>query len=254
MLRGQPLPKQCYLAVHDAMKKVDKSATVSAFVNDKKKFQCEMLCQLPSYEDSPVFTRNFAMKLQEVMPLAKLAAKKRRIDIEFEGTKLELSVQMGMPNVTIEDVNAELEYEARIPLRSSLGFDEERFNDSAPPKATMAAVLLEKWAHDQFEPDFRPHPMYWLAHSYRMLEAFPHFDHHQLVYGGVRDKFWTLYEVAPFDNPFCDGEDMNTLRTARNLCRRMYPMWDSTYELVGDKTVLYGSLESEMSIAIPKRE
>lgn len=237
MLQRRVVAKEYFLLIHDALKRVDGECTVSAFVKNKHKWQSEMVCQRKTFEDTPEATADFARRLQHNMPNVTCTPCKRRVDVVFQGTKEALSVQLGRPNVKVEDINSLLEYEDRVPLRSSLGYDEERFAAQAPPLATWATALLEKWAFDNFTEDFQPHRMYWLAHSYSIVETYPMLESPHAIAGGVRDKFWELYEKAPFDNPYCPGEDLNTMRKARNVCRATHPNWDSSYEGPGDITM-----------------
>lgn len=220
------IPRKYYLLVHDCLKKAERDGVINAFASSRSKYQSDMVIQLDR-KQYPVLdsetTHAFALKLQQQMPHVLLKPKKLCIDLEFPVNEIQMSVQIGWKDVTIEDINAQPEYEDRVPLRSSLGFDEERFMNSAPRLASISAVLLEKWALGQFGPESAPPAMYWLVHSYRMMEAFPLYDHHQIVFGSVADKFHTMFEKAPLDNPFCPGEDLNTLRAARNANLAMSP-------------------------------
>lgn len=224
------IPRKYFLAVHDALKKVDRNGTISAFVAARGKFQSDMLMQLDNYSGGEEHTRDFATKLQHYMPHVMLKPRRHCITLEFPVHDIEMSLQLGMKGVTVDDVNNAPEYEERVPLRSSLGYDEERFMRSAPKMASLSAVLLEKWAVDNYPADLCPPDMYWLVHSYRVMEAYPQYDHHQIIFGSVMDKFGMMFERYPLDNPFCPGEDLNTLRTARNLCRAMNPHWDRMIE------------------------
>lgn len=221
-------PKRYYLHVHDILKKIDPSFVVHAYISNRKPFQSEMACLTTKFNNDPEFVRDIALRVQDSYSNADVVAKKQRIDIYFNTLKDHLSVNFGVPGITIDDVNAEPTGETRRLLRSSLGFDEERFIKTAPPMASLAAALCAKTIYDYYPhtPELNPPVTYWLAHCYRMMEAYPGFDHHQLVYGSVMDKFTVLFEREKFINPFCDGEDMNTMRAAANLCRAMRPNWD----------------------------
>lgn len=234
------IPRKYYLLVHDCLKKVESQATINAFVSSRGKYQSDMVIQLDRKQFpilGPDTTRDIAIGLQKNMPHVLLKPQRYCIDLEFPVNEIQMSVQVGWKDATVEEINSEPEYEDRVPLRSSLGYDEQRFMNSAPRMASISAVLLEKWALKNYGKEMAPPAMYWLVHSYRMMETYPLFDHHQIIFGSVVDKFAHMYGKVPLDNPYCPGEDLNTLRLARNICLGTNPLWTEKPELRKPKAV-----------------
>jgi hypothetical protein len=237
------IPRKYYLLVHDCIKKVERNATIHAFVSSRGKYQSDMVVQLDRKQFpnlGPDNTHAIAEALQKHMSYVLLKPQRHCIDLEFPVNEIQMSVQIGWKDVTIEEINSEPEYEDRVPLRTSFGYDEQRFMNSAPKLASLSAVLLEKWALKNYGKEMAPPAMYWLVHSYRVMEAYPAFDHHQIIFGSVADKFSELYGKYPLDNPFCPGEDLNTLRLARNICLGTNPQWSEPPELRKLKPVMGG--------------
>ncbi|RNF16041.1 uncharacterized protein Tco025E_05322 [Trypanosoma conorhini] len=251
-----PLPKKYYLLVHDAVRKVvGADAEIAAFVSSKGKFQCDMLVNAaatdpdlagPAGAGGNAHVRDFALGLQRYLGSCDVVVRRRRLDVVFLDREV-LQLALGAPRRAINNlrdgagINAEPEWTRRNRLRISLGYDEDLFRSACDAKMNIAARLMEKWvfdtyydpAHcgsvDQFLQTKCPPVSFWLAHGYDLASEY-RFDHHVSLAGTISHNFAKYYGEFPFDNPYCPGEDLNTMASVQWLCRawKQMPMEDAT--------------------------
>ncbi|EPY39180.1 hypothetical protein AGDE_04749 [Angomonas deanei] len=189
--------------------------------------------------------RHFALALQEQMGTCSISARNNRLDVIFQDRQV-LQLALGadvadMGGVTCgKDINAEPEATRRNRLRISLGFDEDLFKQACAPQLHFSARSLEKWAYDRWlnpthldnqkeaERYFLAHDgdhkallppvTFWLAHLHAFIKTFDAQCSMQDVESTIRQVFYVYYGHQPFENPFCEGEDLNTINTVKWLC------------------------------------
>ncbi|KPA83641.1 hypothetical protein ABB37_01909 [Leptomonas pyrrhocoris] len=186
-----------------------------------------------------------ARQLQELLGFCDVVPHTRRIDVAFrDRTVIQLALGAGKADLPFavekgEDINQEPDWRKRNRLRVSLGFDEELFLAACTRTINVAARTLEKSMYDYFRysamlqlfpamaaayeasgQDWRavlPPIIYWKAHGYALEKAYG-CRHYQNAAATVEHNFAEYYGVFPMDNPFCPGEDLNTIEVVRWLC------------------------------------
>ncbi|KAH9586725.1 hypothetical protein LSM04_008136 [Trypanosoma melophagium] len=92
----------------------------------------------------------------------------------------------------------------------------------------------EQQEHQREEREELPPVTYWQAHGYVLAREY-HVEHHIALLGTIAHNFAKYYGEFPFDNPYCPGEDLNTLASVEKLCKawKQLPLenWKSEYEL-----------------------
>ncbi|CCW61106.1 unnamed protein product [Phytomonas sp. EM1] len=257
-----PLPRNYYLLTHDALRLfVGKEAELSAFVKNRKPFQCDMLINSSMTdpllaETNPNYVKEFCSLLQEKMGECSLNAFERRIEITFPDNEV-LHLALGAPRKWLngiqspEEINQEPDWRLRNRLRISLGFDEALFTSCCSLGLNIAARYMEKWAYDFYKnrklllysmkPEIfskldsdrfavLPPVTYWQAHGYVLQQNYP-CGAYQQVYETVRHNFAKYYKVYPFSNPYCEGEDLNTMKVVMDLCSLSSPQPLTTDEV-----------------------
>lgn len=187
----------------------------------------------------------FARDLQEVLGFCDVVPHTRRIDIAFrDHTMIQLALgadkaDLPFPVEKGEDINQEPDWHKRNRLRISLGFDEELFLGACSRSINVAARVLEKSMYDYFcfspmlaqNPEMAaafeasgrdwhavlPPVVYWQAHGYVLDQAYG-CRHYQNASATIEHNFAEYYGVFPMDNPYCPGEDLNTIAVVRWLC------------------------------------
>ncbi|ORC85272.1 uncharacterized protein TM35_000361320 [Trypanosoma theileri] len=216
------------------------------------------------------YVREFAVGLQRYLGSCDVVVRRRRLDVVFLDREV-LQIALGAPRRAInnlqsaEEINNEPAWVKRNRLRISLGFDEELFTNACDFKINVAARMMEKWAFDaqvmkgdsnifhtegniqqqqqqqqQEEEELNqlreelPPVTYWQAHGYVLTREY-HVEHHVALLGTISQNFAKYYGEFPFDNPYCPGEDLNTLASVQTLCKawKQLPLedWKSEYEL-----------------------
>ncbi|EAN92205.1 hypothetical protein C3747_84g19 [Trypanosoma cruzi] len=250
-----PLPKKYYLLVHDAARKVlGTDAEISAFVSSKRKFQCDMLINASATDPEMTgraggggdhsYQREFAVGLQRYLGSCDVVVRSRRLDVVFMDREV-LQLALGAPRRAInnlqrgEEINGEPDWTRRNRLRISLGYDEDLFTNVCDLKMNIAARLMEKFVFDtyynstyhgsveQFMQRESPPVTYWQAHGYTLAREYQ-FDHHVTLAGTIAQNFAKYYGEFAFDNPYCPGEDLNTISSVQWLCKawKQIPMED----------------------------
>ncbi|KPI84503.1 hypothetical protein ABL78_6438 [Leptomonas seymouri] len=190
-------------------------------------------------------TEMLARELQEVLGICDIIPHTRRIDVVFRDRSM---IQLGLgadkadlPFVVDrgEDINQEPDWRRRNRLRISLGFDEELFLAECTRSINVAARVLEKSMYDYFQHssmlDLNPKMaaafeasgrdwhavlpplVYWQAHGYSLDQAYG-CRHYQNAAATIEHNFAAYYGAFPMDNPFCPGEDLNTIEVVQWLC------------------------------------
>ncbi|KEG08237.1 hypothetical protein DQ04_07661040 [Trypanosoma grayi] len=276
---ASPLPKKYYLLVHDAIRKVVGSeAEISAFVKSKRPFQCDMLVNAAatdpelansSSDNNNAYVKEFAVKLQHYLGSCDVVVRRRRLDVVFIDREV-LQLALGAPRRAInnlqraEEINEEPAWTRRNRLRISLGHDEDLFTSACDLKTSLAARMMEKWVFDtyytgpnssrsmgtidpkedvaEFLQQQCPPVTYWLAHGY-LLARECRVDHHVALLGTIAHNFAKYYGKFPLDNPYCPGEDLNTIATVQALCRawKQLPLED-------------GGIDCELRLGTPPPE
>lgn len=246
-----PIPRNHFLYVHDGLRSLlgkSESVQLSAFVKDKKPFQCDMVVNSPATDPDHLNGDRdnvslFIAQLQEVIPNCTIRAHQQRVDIIFRDHEM-IRLALGAPRnwladlKSTSDINAEPDWELRNRLRISLGFDEQLFTGNCSFGLNMASRTLEKYVYEyykyspllgllpdgdllaKFQQDYRlvtPPVMYWQAHCYSLSQSFP-IKHYEELQATVWRNFALYYKKYPFDNPFCAGEDLNTMACVELLC------------------------------------
>lgn len=187
----------------------------------------------------------FARELQELLGFCDVIPHTRRIDIAFrDRTMLQLALGADKADLPFavekgEDINQEIDWRKRNRLRISLGFDEELFLGECTRSMNVAARVLEKSVYDYFRispmlmlnPEMAaayeasgrdwhavlPPVLYWKVHGYSLDKAYG-CRHYQNIAATVERNFAEYYGVFPMDNPYCPGEDLNTIEVVKWLC------------------------------------
>lgn len=276
MLNGV-LPRNYYLTVHDAIRKVVGSeAKLSAFVKAKQRFQCDMLVNCvdtdpdndphlrtggtapgapaPSASPDvsiekgnvPPHVADFALRVQRYLGMCDVQPRRYRLDIRFRDSSV-MTVALGAPLEAINHlqdgsgINAEPDWRRRNRLRISLGFDEDLFRRECNLTINSAARALERQAYLHYtisgdivfgaNPELAaayaatggdlfavsPPLSYWQAHAYDLARNFP-MKHFMEIYATVQQSIEQYFNQFPFDNPYCPGEDLNTMKAVQWLC------------------------------------
>lgn len=248
------IPRKCFLYVHDALRKLlGPEAHLAAFVTQRKPFQCDMLVNHARTDPENVktdkhFVSHLASDLQRLLAVCTLEPFTRRIDISFHtGDVIQLA--LGAPTSRLNDImtpaaiNAEPDWRQRNRLRISMGYDEELFLLSCTATINGAAVLLEKRAYDHYknsvlleltqptiaallrtDPAAALPPLsYWQAHCYSYLRQYT-VDHSFELFNAVSANYARYYGDYPMSNPYCEGEDLNTILAVQELCRTRRPL------------------------------
>ncbi|CCW71215.1 unnamed protein product [Phytomonas sp. Hart1] len=243
------LPRNYYLLTHDALRLIaGNEAELSAFVKDRKAFQCDMLINSAMTdpllaETNSNYVNEFSSMLQKKMVQCSLLPLERRIEITFPNQEV-LHLALGAPRKWLngiqspEEINQEPDWRLRNRLRISLGFDEALFTRFCPSMVNIAARYMENWTYQlymnnkyllhSYKPEITskldidssavlPPVSYWQAHGYVLLQNYP-LENFRDVYYTVRHNFAKYYKIYPFNNPYCEGEDLNTMKVAMDLC------------------------------------
>ncbi|CBH12687.1 hypothetical protein, conserved [Trypanosoma brucei gambiense DAL972] len=228
---------QCHMLVNSTTTDPDLSNTVtgnpvggSAGNADKKGEVCG-------------FVKDFAARLQRCLGVCDIVACRRRLDIVFMDREV-LRLALGAPRRAINnlrhpcEINEEPDWTRRNRLRISLGFDEDLFIGVCDLKIALAARLMERWVYDKYckgnvgklkgesakrllwerQRHLYPPVTYWQAHGYLLSQEYP-CDHHITLVGTIAQNFAKYYGEFPLDNPYCPGEDLNTIGCVQELCR-----------------------------------
>ncbi|KAK7201484.1 hypothetical protein NESM_000211500 [Novymonas esmeraldas] len=186
-----------------------------------------------------------ARALQEQLGTCDVVPHTRRIDVVFrDRSVVQLALGAAARDLPFAlesgaDVNQEPDWRLRNRLRISLGFDEELFLSQCPRSVNVAARVLEKSMFDSahhsallsivpamvamYEAHGRrllavlPPVSYWLAHCYALTQAYPCRTYQQIV-ATVEHNFARYYGEYPMLNPYCAGEDLNTIEVVQWLC------------------------------------
>ncbi|KAG8349031.1 hypothetical protein ERJ75_000833200 [Trypanosoma vivax] len=180
----------------------------------------------------------FAVKLQRYLGNCDIVVHRHRLDIVFMDREV-LRLALGASRRVINnlthgsDINQEPDWTRRNRLRISLGYDEDLFTNVCDLSINLSARLLEKWAYDMHwkedvvvndEASARlqreralPPVTYWQAHGYSLSSQYP-CNHHVTLAGTIAQNFAKYYGEFPFDNPYCPGEDLNTIGCVGELC------------------------------------
>ncbi|CAJ1986147.1 hypothetical protein conserved [Leishmania donovani] len=187
----------------------------------------------------------FARRLQGVLGICDVVPHTRRVDVIFRDRSL-IQLALGaakrdLPYAleTGADVNQEPDWRLRNRLRISLGYDEELFLAQCTRSMNVAARILEKRAFDSarysalmstnaamaamYEASGQrwqavlPPVTYWQAHCYSLMKAYP-CRHYQQIVATVEHNYAAYYDEFPMTNPYCDGEDLNTIQVVKWLC------------------------------------
>lgn len=187
----------------------------------------------------------FARELQELLGSCDIIPHTRRLDIVFRDRAM-LQVALGPDKADMPfavdggaDLNQMPDWRERNRMRISLGFDEELFAAECTRSVNVAARLLERKMYDQcrrssilllnskmaaaFEACGRdwlavtPPVSYWKVHGYGLDKAYG-CRHYQNIAATVERNFAEYYGVFPLENPYCPGEDLNTIEVAQWLC------------------------------------
>lgn len=236
--------------IHDALRKlIGPKADLAAFVSNQGAFQCNMLINSertdPDYlQGNTGSVEQFARELQGLLGICDVVPNKRRVDVIFrDRTCIQLALgaaKSSMGGVTAPaHINEVSDWHHRNRLRISLGYDEELFLKACNRFINIAARSMEKTVYNylRYSPllsqsaelaamyekanyDLQavaPPLSYWLAHGYALSRAY-HCRHYQDVYGTVMNNFARYYGEFPFDNPYCPGEDLNTIGVVQWVC------------------------------------
>ncbi|KAG5511178.1 hypothetical protein JKF63_07120 [Porcisia hertigi] len=189
--------------------------------------------------------KEFARELQGRLGICDVIPHTRRVDIVFRDRSL-IQMALGAAKGDLphalesgEDVNHEPDWRLRNRLRISLGYDEELFLAQCTRSVNVAARILEKCAFDSIRhsalvstnPEMAamyemrgrrweavlPPVTYWQAHCYSLMRAYP-CRHYQQLAATVEHNFAAYYGEFPMTNPYCHGEDLNTIQVVRWLC------------------------------------
>ncbi|KAG5486705.1 hypothetical protein LSCM1_07959 [Leishmania martiniquensis] len=187
----------------------------------------------------------FAHELQAVLAICDVVPHTRRVDIVFRDRSL-IQLALGaakrdLPYAleTGADINQEPDWRLRNRLRISLGYDEELFLAQCTRSTNVAARVVEKSIFDSarysaliqtnaemaemYEASGQkwqavlPPVTYWQAHCYALMQAYP-CRHYQQIAATVEHNFAAYYGEFPMANPYCDGEDLNTIQVVKWLC------------------------------------
>lgn len=271
-----PVPRGHYLYVHDAVRRVfgRDNVELSAFVRNKHPFQCDMLINAAE-TDPDVLQGNvekvkaLLKRLQPELGSCALRAHEQRVDIVFRDQHV-LQLALGAPKAWLgdlqetKDINREPDWQKRNRLRISLGFDEKMFTASCGLGINLAARALEKYTYnyykhspvlsllpgnlkEAFDRDYRgviPPVTYWQAHCYAFSQAYP-VRHHMELEATVWRNFAQCFGRFPFDNPYCAGEDLNTMTCAKLLCSIWQPLPFASADDVRETTMTVGGADSE---------
>jgi hypothetical protein len=187
----------------------------------------------------------FVRELQELLGFCDVIPHSRRVDVVFRDRTM-LSLALGADKADLPyhldsgaDINQEPDWRLRNRLRISLGFDEELFLAACSRTVNVAARVVEKSMYDYFrfssmlninpklaaafEASGRdwhavlPPVIYWKAHGYALDQAYS-CRHYQAAAATIEHVFADYYGEFPFDNPYCTGEDLNTIEVVQWLC------------------------------------
>nr|CAJ2467218.1 unnamed protein product [Leishmania braziliensis] len=187
----------------------------------------------------------FARGLQGVLGICDVVTHTRRVDVVFRDRSL-IQLALGAAKSDLpyalntgSDVNQEPDWRLRNRLRISLGYDEELFLAQCTRSVNVAARILEKCAFDSLRhsPMINTNPemaamyeasgqqwqavlppvTYWQVHCYALMKAYP-CRHYQQIVATVEHNYAAYYGEFPMANPYCDGEDLNTIQVVRWLC------------------------------------
>ncbi|KAG5487257.1 hypothetical protein LSCM4_07746 [Leishmania orientalis] len=187
----------------------------------------------------------FARALQELLGVCDVVPHTRRVDIVFRDRSL-IQLALGAAKKDLPyalktgaDIDQEPDWRLRNRLRISLGYDEELFLAQCTRSVNVAARILEKCIFDaarycalintnaemaaMYEASGQrweavlPPVTYWQAHCYALMEAYP-CRHYQQIVATVEHNFALYYGEFPMTNPYCEGEDLNTIQVVKWLC------------------------------------
>ncbi|GET85910.1 hypothetical protein, conserved [Leishmania tarentolae] len=192
----------------------------------------------------------FARRLQGELGICDVVPHTRRIDVIFrDHNVIQLALGAAKRDLpyaleTGADVSQEPDWRLRNRLRISLGYDEELFLAECTRSINIAARILEKYALNtarysallstntemaaMYEASGQrwqavlPPVTYWQAHGYLLMKTYP-CRHYQQIAATVEHNFAAYYGEFPMTNPYCDGEDLNTIQVVRWLCEAFNP-------------------------------
>lgn len=206
-----------YLQVHDALVALYPSCSIKAFTEANKvhMFQTDMVCQLPNYERDEVVEH--VQRLQNKLLATELSEVNNLVDIRFHDKEV-MTLTFGVTGVTIEQLNDEPSLLRRQLLRESLGGSEELFLQFLDDTVLRAAdYLAAGYANTLQIPTVDLPPRYYFAahilKAVRQRGIANDFDYAAQARHNINAKSIQRPSaiITPFDNPYCPGEDWNTL-------------------------------------------
>lgn len=216
-MTAKPFPKECYLMVYDALKAIEPSAEITAFVKSRRRFRTDMLFLTKTPFDHQRQLIPFSLKLQEKISQARVKPKGNCVQIQlFESYDLMLGC--GMQGVTAESINASQDEHVREQSRLSLGANEAAFMEALSQTLENVAQECYAWSKKKVVGEITEVPpvLYWRAHLYYARETS---GPEGLMAMGERIKrtFVPTFGIAPLTNPYCFEEDLNSLRSVWEL-------------------------------------
>lgn len=258
MAAPSPLPRACYLTVHDALRRVfGAEAQISAFISQRHPFQCDMLVNARPTDPDVLRSSSgaglaLAHAIQASMPpTCAVIAHAQHMAIRFtEQHTLCLGLGPDLRDVpgvheNPADINKESDWRRRPRLRIAQGYNEELFIRACAFELQKQAALLDDVARRavqrrsylalppvaecyeangcDVEAVSVPY-VYWLVHMYLSQRALhPEGEvRYEALAGMVKSSYKRYFGVYPLENPFCPGEDLNTMSVAKWYCECMW--------------------------------
>lgn len=205
--------KARFLDVYDALKRLDPRGTIVAHAENRRPYQVDMVWQVPNYTLDNF--EEMSTRVQDVLPLSAITNASGTLNINFQGSREVLHLNIGINVESPDIVNQLPDNESRRLIRCSLGADEGDLLKDLPSHALRAAKMLVDRAKTEVTGVQTP-DLYWVAHVFHYVAATNDASPSSIA-RNVWMRFPQYYGKQPLTNPSCIEEDLNTLDAAKQL-------------------------------------
>jgi hypothetical protein len=209
LTRNRLRPKH-YLAVHDALMQMRPDGVVKAYIDRRVEYNADMLWQLPSFQGGSEITNLWPRLSAALGSQANVHYESHRVGVEFPDHAV-LSLVMGDPVWTMQDLNKERTEGRRKLLRAGLGYDMQEWERQLPEAVTLAADHCMTWAIGRFDAPALAPLIYWQTMCLKYFKRYPPDE--------VISGFFARIKHDVTETFWMEGNDIrNPAIPAENLC------------------------------------